>query len=140
VYCIWDYKTGSARSYEGHVYHGGRHIQPALYAIAAEQILKDKLGGQPRVERAGYYFPTRRGEGQRLSQEADRSQLRGLLGNLFDILHSETFLATDGDNFCDNCDYAGACDPKRATARAKALVQDAGSSCLESWRRLKAYE
>jgi ATP-dependent helicase/nuclease subunit B len=142
VYCIWDYKTGSARGYEEHRYLcKGRQVQHALYAIAAEQILKERLGGAPRVESSGYYFPTRRGEGRRaVRQESDRSPITGLMGHLFDILKNGVFLATDDGEACGYCDYTGVCDRERAVPRAKMLVSDAANACLEPWRRLKEFE
>ena len=142
VYCIWDYKTGSARGYEEHRYLcKGRQVQHALYAIAAEQILKERLGGAPRVESSGYYFPTRRGEGRRaVRQESDRSPITGLIGHLFDILKNGVFLATDDGEACGYCDYTGECDRERAAPRAKMLVSDAANACLEPWRRLKEFE
>ena len=142
VYCIWDYKTGSTRGYEEHRYLcKGRQVQHALYAIAAEQILKDRLGGAPRVESSGYYFPTKRGEGRRaVRQETDRSKIAELMGYLFDILKSGAFMATDDGEVCGYCDYCEVCDREKAVGRAKALVSIAANTCLEPWGRLKNYE
>ncbi len=142
VYCIWDYKTGSARGYGEHRYLcRGRQIQHALYAIAAESILRDRLGGRPRVELSGYYFPTRRGEGRRLARpQSDRSPVAGLMGRLFDLLAGGAFLATDDGEACAYCDYGEVCDQQRAVSRAKALVSNDTLSCLEPWRRLKDFE
>ena len=142
VYCIWDYKTGSSRGYEGRRYLcKGRQVQHALYAIAAEQILKDRFGGKPIVESSGYYFPTKRGEGRRsVRQETDRSKIAELMGYLFDILKSGAFLATDDREACGYCDYAEVCDREQAVSRAKALVSDTANTCLNPWRRLKDFE
>lgn len=142
VYCIWDYKTGSARGYEDHRYLcGGRQVQHALYAMAAEQILRDRSGGEPRVKLSGYYFPTRRGEGRRVPrQQSDRSKIAGLMGHLFGILAGGMFLATDDGEACAYCDYGEVCDRERAVPRARALVSDALNSGLEPWRRLKDFE
>jgi ATP-dependent helicase/nuclease subunit B len=142
IYRIWDYKTGSPRGYDDHRYLcGGRQIQHALYAIAAEKILKDKLGGDPRVESSGYYFPTKRGEGRRVIRtETDRTQIVSLMSHLFNILKSGAFVATDNKEDCIFCDYAEVCDAAKAVARAKNLVSNAANSNLDSWRRLKDYE
>ena len=141
VYRIWDYKTGSARGYEDHQYlYRGRQVQHALYAIAAEKFIKDRLGGHPRVEWSGYYFPTRKGDGRRVVRnESDRSLIAGLMAHLFNILHGGTFVATDDGEACGYCDYAEVCDPEQAVSRAKALVAGATSSCLNPWRRLKDF-
>jgi ATP-dependent helicase/nuclease subunit B len=142
VYCIWDYKTGSSWGYEGRRYLcRGRQIQHALYAIAAEKMLKNRFGGSPRVESSGYYFPTRKGEGRRaVRPESDRSLITSLMGHLFDILKNGTFLATDDGEACGYCDYAEVCDQKRAVSRAKALISDTDNSGLDPWRRLKNFE
>ncbi len=99
IYCIWDYKTGSARGYEDQKYlYKGRQVQHALYAIAAEKILRDRLGGDPRVLSSGYYFPTKRGEGRLVVRpESERSLITGLMGTIFDILSSGVFLAPQPD-------------------------------------------
>jgi ATP-dependent helicase/nuclease subunit B len=142
VYRIWDYKTGSSRGYEGRSYLcKGRQVQHALYAIAAEKILKDRFGGEPKVESSGYYFPTRKGEGRRaIRPESDRSLITSLMGHLFDILKNGAFLATDDGEACGYCDYTEVCDQKRAVSRAKALVSDPDNADLDPWRRLKNFE
>ena len=44
VYHVWDYKTGRTYGFDEHRhFRGGRQIQHALYAIAAEQIIKGLL-------------------------------------------------------------------------------------------------
>jgi ATP-dependent helicase/nuclease subunit B len=142
IYRIWDYKTGSPRGYDDHRYLcGGRQVQHALYAIAAEKILRDRLGCDPRVESAVYYFPTKRGEGRRVVRpESDRSLITNLMGHLFGILESGAFLATDDREACGYCDYAEVCDREQAVSRAKALVSDTANTCLDPWRRLKDFE
>src|SRR5262249_20688345 len=68
---VWDYKTGAAWSVrEGVGPRGGRQIQPALYAIAAETLLA-RAGRPGRVSRSGYFFPGRKGEGRRLAPALD---------------------------------------------------------------------
>ena len=63
---VWDYKTGSTWSVrEGAGLRGGRQIQPALYAMAFDALL-GRAGIPGRVARTGYFFPGRKGEGQRI--------------------------------------------------------------------------
>lgn len=142
VYQVWDYKTGSTYGYDDHVHLcGGRQIQHALYAIAAEQILKGLVPGEsPRVEVSGYYFPTERGEGQRVARpQSNRGALSEAMKHLFDIMGSGIFIAADHGEKCAICDYPEVCGVESATARAKKLL-DAGAPCLEPWRRLKEIE
>jgi ATP-dependent helicase/nuclease subunit B len=142
IYRILDYKTGSPRGYDDNRYlYGGQQVQHALYAIAAEKILQDRFGGDPKVESAAYYFPTKRGEGRRVVRpESDRGLIANLMGHLFDILESGTFLATDDRDACGYCDYAEVCDKEQAVPRAKALASDPANACLDPWRRLKYFE
>ena len=69
---VWDYKTGSALGiHEGKGLRGGRQAQPALYAMAFDTLLA-RQGQKGRVSQSGYFFPGRKGEGQRVAV-ADRS-------------------------------------------------------------------
>lgn len=142
VYHLWDYKTGSTYGYADHsCFCSGRQVQHALYAIAAEQILKDLCPGEkPRVELSGYYFPAVRGEGRQVAPvRSSRSELFQVLNNLFDILNSGSFVAADDQAMCGICDYQEVCGGESAAVRAKQLLK-AGASCLEPWRRLKSIE
>ena len=69
-YEVWDYKTGSTWGYKEESYiNRGRHLQHALYGVAAEIVLKRKLDSKAQVVRSGYFFPSPRGEGQRIVKE-----------------------------------------------------------------------
>jgi hypothetical protein len=142
VYHVWDYKTGSAYGYEDHQYlTGGRQVQHALYAIAAEHILREIYPGErPRAEVSGYYFPTERGEGRRVARsQAKQDTISMALKHLFDILSSGAFIAASDGEKCGFCDYPDVCDSVSAVARASWLLKS-GVSCLEPWRRLKKIE
>lgn len=139
IYGVWDYKTGGTYGYNDNQYLcRGRQVQHALYAIAAEHILSGTVPGEfPRVEISGYYFPTEKGEGQRVIRvQKDRTRLSEALTHLFDMLASGTFIAADDDEKCKFCDYQQVCDQSRALERSKELV-NGDSACLEPWRRLK---
>jgi len=143
VYHVWDYKTGRTYGFDEHRhFRGGRQIQHALYAIAAEQIIKGLLPeAKPRVTISGYYFPTERGEGLRICrhQQDNREQVAQLLNNLFDILAEGIFVAADDGERCGICDYRDVCGGEVAVARAKELASPEGSPLLDSWRRLKKF-
>lgn len=140
TYQVWDYKTGSLYGYEEHQHLcGGRQVQHALYALAAEQILAHLYPGiAPRVQVASYYFPTVKGEGRRVKrQQENREALAGALGCLFDLLADGVFIAADHREKCGFCDYPEVCGG--ATDRTKDLLAG-GATCLDPWRRLKKYE
>lgn len=103
---VIDYKTGAARGYDSGTgtFNGGRRLQHALYALAAEERLGAKvLAGQ-------YHFPTRRGENAVHSYP--RALLSGapeLLGHMLDGVAAGAFVPTDSSDDCRFCDYSEIC-------------------------------
>ncbi len=111
TYRVIDYKTGSYKSYESIKAFGkGKYLQHALYAEAAERILKEKkIDEAARVTVTGYSFPTGRGDGREiLIENFDRVRLRELLKHLFVILEKGHFLVNPKAS-CDFCDYGVVC-------------------------------
>ncbi|GMV04133.1 MAG: hypothetical protein AMXMBFR53_04140 [Gemmatimonadota bacterium] len=103
---VVDYKTGLPRDYEGKTgtFHGGRRLQHAIYALAAERIL-----GRP-VVKAAYHFPTRRGENEiRAYGRLQLAALPALLERLLGGVAAGTFLPTDSEADCRFCDFAPVC-------------------------------
>ncbi len=125
TYRIIDYKTGNPAPYEGLVHFGrGRTLQPALYAVALEQILaRERPGAKPFVAESGYLFPSRRGEGDEIMVgNFDRSRLRSLLNDLLGLLEKGYFLAGP-EAKCGYCDYRAACvsgGPESSKAKREA--------------------
>ncbi len=108
---VIDYKTGSYKSYESIKAFGkGKYLQHALYAEAAERILKEKkIDEAARVTITGYSFPTGRGDGREiLIENFDRARLKELLLDLFVILETGYFLVNPKAS-CDFCDYGIVC-------------------------------
>jgi len=142
VYCVWDYKTGSARDYGEQLYFNkGRQIQHALYAIAAEEILKKVFPDQsPKVKFAGYLFPSVRGEGKQVvRQVANRQKLVELLNTLLEIMEKGTFVASHEGSQCHYCDYQLVCGCEAAVKKAKLLFENNAVKRLDPWRRLQEY-
>ncbi|MGZ5496618.1 MAG: PD-(D/E)XK nuclease family protein, partial [Candidatus Aminicenantales bacterium] len=88
----------------------GRTLQPALYAVALEQIMaRERPGARPCVAESGYLFPSRRGEGDEIMVgNFDRNKLRALLNDLLALLEKGYFLAGP-EAKCGYCDYRNAC-------------------------------
>ncbi len=138
---VWDYKTGSPRSLrEGMGVRGGRQVQPTLYAMALETLL-ERAGRPGKVSRSGYFFPGRKGEGQRMIVPVDRGETRDVLGKLFDLLARGMFphaLTQDG---CKYCDYEAICGGKRmASERAAEKLAAHPDPVLAAFRDLNAEE
>jgi RecB family exonuclease len=113
-YEVWDYKTGSSYGYKEQGYLDGcKHLQHALYGLAAESILRKRLDKKARVVRSGYFFPSPRGEGMRIAKPQDRRErVYEALRDLIALLQTGTFPACcDGDP-CGFCDFAVICGGK----------------------------
>jgi RecB family exonuclease len=140
TYRIIDYKTGNPAPYEDLVHFGrGRTLQPALYAVALEQMLaRESPGRAPRVAESGYFFTSRRGEGDEIMvHDFDRGRLRALLGDLFALLEKGYFIAGPGAK-CEYCDYRAAClsgGPDRASAK-----RDANPEVFAAYAKLDEYK
>lgn len=107
---VVDYKTGSAYAHERDtgVYDGGRRLQHAIYAHAAE----DRLG--VRVMDGQYHFPTRRGQNQRFVYGREPLQrVAGLIEAMLDGVAAGHFVPTDQADDCTFCDYAAICRVRR---------------------------
>jgi CRISPR/Cas system-associated exonuclease Cas4 (RecB family) len=103
---VIDYKTGAPRDYdEGTgVYNGGRRLQHAIYAEAAERIMKRD------VATGAFHFPTRRGQNLVITFPRESFQgLSELLGRMLDAIREGAFLPTDNAGDCRYCDFAAIC-------------------------------
>jgi CRISPR/Cas system-associated exonuclease Cas4 (RecB family) len=103
---VIDYKTGVPHDYQGGtgVFNGGRRLQHAIYAEAAERL----LGGQVQV--GEYHFPTRRGENQIVPfSRLSMAGLPDLLDRMLDGVAAGTFVPTDSGDDCRFCDFAPVC-------------------------------
>ncbi len=108
---VVDYKTGMPRGLEGDsgTFDGGRRLQHALYAHAAEQ----RLGGT--VVSGEYHYPTRRGENRAFVFDRLRLASVGpLLDLMLDTVASGNFLPTERADDCRFCDYADVCRARQA--------------------------
>ena len=138
AYQVWDYKTGSAWDTSDPTRgRGGRRIQDALYAQALE-ILLDRAGTPGRVVRSGYFYPGRRGEGERWAAPLDVAATRRTLTSLFDLLRTGAFPHTPNPEDCSICDFGKVCGTAELSSeRAKRkLENDSGNPVLDPYRIL----
>ena len=140
-YEVWDYKTGSTWGYKEESYiNRGRHLQHALYGVAAEIVLKRKLDSKARVVRSGYFFPSSRGEGQRIVKEQlDREELFEVLEALFQLLREGVFPSSYDGEPCYFCEFDRICGGKDvAVGRCKEKLES--DKKLEPFLKLKNHE
>ncbi|WP_339278847.1 PD-(D/E)XK nuclease family protein [Paenibacillus sp. FSL W8-1187] len=127
-YKIYDYKTGNPRKYDENGYFaGGRQLQHALYAVAAEQYLR-RSGIDPEavVVESAYYFPTERGLGQEICRlQNRRGELAELTGLLLASIEAGAFPALPADErACGWCDYRDVCGREAEATREKWKLPD----------------
>ena len=144
-YHVWDYKTGSAYKYKRRQYlDGGEQLQHALYASAAETILKEsKEDTQAVVTRSGYLLTSEKaseeGKGVIFWRDPSKKHIwQEALKLLFDIIAMGGFLATPKDK-CSFCDYSVMCVNKKNKERFKNKKSSAHPA-IELWEKLKEYE
>ena len=129
---------------------GGRNLQWALYSLVLPRLL-----GSGKVRRAGYFFASDRGSGQRFSEEPPSAGLLAeILQPLFGLAREGFFPALhkgdkNGGGPCRFCDYRRICageargrqhvdDMTEAAAHVAALVEgwaEAASAGREQSRR-----
>ncbi len=138
---VWDYKTGALRGIrEGVGLRGGRQVQPVLYALAFEALL-ERAGRPGRVSRSGYFFPGRKGEGQRISSSPDPSQAGDVIGRLFDLLAAGMFPHAASERDCRYCDFEPICGGARPAAElSKSKLANAAEPALVAFREIHAEE
>ncbi len=140
-YELWDYKTGSTYAYpDDGCFNKGKVLQHALYAIAAEIILKQTgVDKEASVNRSGYFFPTEKGAGKRLSRTRNDNALQEILNALFDIIKTGIFLPSDDKKACTFCDYADVCDAE-VTGMAARKMENPENTELSGLRATKKYD
>jgi len=142
-YQVWDFKTGSTKAYRRDEYiKQGRQIQHALYAIAAEEILAQVDPGA-RVGKAGYIFPTEKGEGELYPRDqAGRDKALEAVDLMLDLIAGGTFCLTEKNNevYCRYCDYQKACRFEEIKEALQEKIADPTNTALEPWKELQSYE
>lgn len=143
---VVDYKSGVARGYGGNsgTFAGGRRLQHAIYAEAAERI----LGGD--VVAGEYHFPTRRGENEvHAFSRVEMAALPELLGHMLDAVEAGTFVPTDDPDDCRFCDFAAVCRVRQGAFGkvdspmadwSKEYLQMGLSPAFEHLRKVRTFE
>jgi hypothetical protein len=107
---VIDYKTGRAIGYgsDSGAFDGGRRLQHAIYALAAEA----RLDG--RVVAGEYHFPTRRGMNQHFRYDREvLTRVEALLDGMLEGVAAGTFVPTESADDCSFCDFADVCRARR---------------------------
>jgi ATP-dependent helicase/nuclease subunit B len=138
-YEVTDYKTGGFwRSNWAGWFGGGRQLQHALYALAATELLRTRDPGA-LVVGSGYYFPTVKGGGERVSRPPrPPATLGAVLGELVALVRGGTFLHTPEPEDCKFCEFGRACGPD-PTGRASRKLAAPANGALAAYRQLQRH-
>lgn len=108
TYRIIDYKTGTPYGFSRSKYfRHGKQIQHALYALSLKKILaKAGISAFPKIQEAGYYFPTLSGQGrQYFYRKEKRNQVLEIIDLLLDIVAQGNFAMTQKADDIKCIDY-----------------------------------
>jgi hypothetical protein len=128
-YEVIDYKTGSTYGYSGNKpFDKGRRLQHALYARSVESILKERVNQAAQVLRAGYLFPTPKGQGEKIMyanqpQPAESDPLIRILTRLLDGVAAGTFVCWGGSYDRKQEDYQPIMDQNPPEEQMKILLE-----------------
>lgn len=141
TFMVWDYKTGSSFGVREELgLRGGRQVQFALYAMAVEALLA-RAGRPGRVTRSGYFFPGKKGQGQRFALPLDVAETRDVLNALFDLLADGAFPHAVDPEDCRFCDFEAVCGgAERAAERARRKMGEVAPPVLRTFWRMHGGE
>ncbi len=142
-YRIIDYKTGSAWKYrQDPPFHQGRILQNVLYTSLVETLLRTQLAPDARVERFGYYFPSRNECGLQVDFEAPELRA-GLvyIEHLCNLMSAGGFPFTDDPQDISTSEYTACFGEVSTTARqiAKKLINPKNKP-LDAYRILRVHD
>jgi len=117
---VTDHKTGKARVDEGAIVWGGRALQPLLYALAVEALMKASV-----VSGRLYYCTADGGFNERVMplNEYTRESIRSALGVIGRALEEGFLPAAPMKDACRWCDYRPVCGPNEAVRTARKATE-----------------
>lgn len=134
-FVVWDYKTGRIPEYpKRDPFDEGRHLQPVVYLALARSILRDRVGGEARVVQCGYFYPGRRGNGERRSWHVSvLEEGSAVIDRLCRTVASGVFGASTCTECkdCRYCDYQRICEPVEETVRRSRIKRGLDASAGE---------
>jgi ATP-dependent helicase/nuclease subunit B len=140
TYTIWDYKTGSAWKYRDRdPFHQGRVVQPAIYVSMVAHELRRRFGDATRLASFGFFFPTPRERGRRISWTPEQlGEGLTVVQQLLQTIRQGAFPATDSADDCTYCDYRRICgNPESVAAASKRKLDNPSNQALLSISELR---
>jgi ATP-dependent helicase/nuclease subunit B len=131
---VTDHKTGRVRAEKNLVIGGGKILQPLLYALAAEQILKKPIAA------GRLYYCTAAGSYEERTVALDDSARAAIeeFARILGTALGQGFLpAAPGEHECDFCDYRRVCGPYEASRFQRKLETSGAKARLAELERLR---
>jgi len=142
---VIDYKTGGVYRFAGtEAFDGGRRLQTALYAYAAESLFNGKIvSGE-------YHFPTVKGQNQiRAFDRQTLAQVTELVDTMLSGVEEGRFVPTDEPKDCQYCDFRAICRVTEGsrwgslesplTEWSKKQIRDGSSTAFDDLKRVRAF-
>jgi ATP-dependent helicase/nuclease subunit B len=142
AFALWDYKTGSTwRFRQEPPFWQGRVLQHAVYLHLALDRLR-QIHPKADVKEVGYFFPSRRGRGERLTHTPQElGEGLAILQRLCRLVGDGAFLATDNtEEDCTYCDYVDICGDLTAVSQASQRKLQGTDKLLDPLRELRGYD
>lgn len=142
-FSIWDYKSGSSWGFDpSDPFRQGRKLQPFLYAGMLKHRVVATFGKEAKVNYFGYFFPSPRSEGLRISwTTGELKKGDEVLRQIFDSIERGVFVPTNDAKDCGYCDYQPICgEPAETAEYSDRLLHIPGSSQLDPLRKLRGIE
>jgi CRISPR/Cas system-associated exonuclease Cas4 (RecB family) len=124
---VTDHKTGKARVPEESIVWGGKALQPVLYGLAVEALLKRSVAS------GRLYYCTADGafsEREIPLDDMSRDAARNAIGVIARALEEGFLPAAPGVDGCRWCDYRPVCgphEPARTARKSQDRLEDLGS-------------
>jgi ATP-dependent helicase/nuclease subunit B len=131
---VTDHKTGRVRAEKNLVIGGGKTLQPLLYALAAEQILKEP------VSAGRLYYCTAAGSYEERTAALDDPARAAIdeFGHILGTALGQGFLpAAPAERECEFCDYRRICGPYEASRVQRKLETSGTKARLAELERLR---
>ena len=137
TYEIWDYKTGGTSQFkQDDPFRQGRKIQNTLYMLMADQALKSSIDLNAQLLRFGYFFPSIKGKGERISwPKLELSEGITILDKLCELASNGAFPHSHDSKDCHFCDHTELSDTEINGLQEK--MGDESNESLAPFRELR---
>ena len=142
-YSIWDYKSGGTYKYDRNdPFRQGRVLQHSLYYEMMSDWLKERVSPNAKLVYFGYFFPSEKGKGTRISwTEPELTRRANLFQSLCQIVTNGAYAPTNDVKDCEFCDFRMICRDVNAVTKASGKkLQNKLNVQLQPFKELRINE